>query len=438
MGRNSENSSKPPSQDPIAPRQSRAERRRAAREVVRRQGKQPGAPGASLARREPDEVVRHAPVRCQGCGRDLSAAEVVGKVVRQVLDVPPVSVIAIDHVAERRRCACGHETVGTFPPAARAPVCWGPEIRALAVYLMDRQHLPLERTAELLAELLDAPVSTGWLYSVQAEAAGRLSEFVAVVRAGLAAAPVLHADETGTRVGTAKAWVHTLTTNLLTLLVVHPKRGREAMEDIGVLGEFAGTLVHDGFASYDVFTGITHAQCGAHLVRHLASAGKRRPLRILVHGDDRGSWCRPPTSFGSAAAREPLGDRAALRARFQQAVGQHHEHRVRQRRGLRATLPMASKCDSRPRRRKYSWQAATPPTAGRTLSGELAGPRTSSPRHSCRRRVDHPVRLPGLTQLGHLAAGAAAFGGCSSRPRARPRRATGTHTASRRAVVPSS
>ena len=106
MGRNSENSSKPPSQDPIAPRQSRAERRRAAREVVRRQGKQPGAPGASLARREPDEVVRHAPVRCQGCGRDLSAAEVVGKVVRQVLDVPPVRVIAIDHVAERRRCAC--------------------------------------------------------------------------------------------------------------------------------------------------------------------------------------------------------------------------------------------------------------------------------------------------------------------------------------------
>ena len=52
----------------------------------------------------------------------------------------------------------------------------------------------------------------------------------------LAAAPVLHADETGTRVGVQQAWVHTLTRNLLTLLAVHPKRGREAFEDIGVLG----------------------------------------------------------------------------------------------------------------------------------------------------------------------------------------------------------
>jgi transposase len=293
IGRNSENSSKPPSQDPLAPRQSRAERRRAARESLRRQGKQPGAPGANLARRAAAEVVAHAPACCSSCGADLSGAEVVGTVVRQVLDVPPVTVTATDHVAERRRCGCGHETVGTFPAEARAPVCWGPEVRALAVYLMDRQHLPLERTAELLAELLDAPVSTGWLYSVQAEAAGRLEEFVDVVKAGLVASPVLHADETGTRVGTSKHWVHTLTSNLLTLLVVHPKRGREAMEDIGVLGEYAGTLVHDGLASYDGLTGVTHAQCGAHLVRHLASVGRT---------DRYSPWCKEMTELLLAAA----------------------------------------------------------------------------------------------------------------------------------------
>jgi transposase len=306
MGRNSENSSKPPSQDPVAPRQSRAERRRAAREAVRRQGKQPGAPGANLARREPDDVVPHAPTRCGSCGEDLSAAEVVGKVVRQVLDVPAVSVTATDHVAERRRCACGHETVGSFPAAARAPVCWGPEVRALAVYLMDRQHLPLERTAELLAELLDAPVSTGWLYSVQAEAAGRLEGFVEVVKAALCASPVLHADETGTRVGVDKRWVHTLASNLLTLLVVHPKRGVEAMEDIGVLGEYAGTLVHDGFKSYDTFENITHAQCGAHLVRHLASVGRT---------DRYSSWCNEMTELLLRAADAAEAAAAAGKAK---------------------------------------------------------------------------------------------------------------------------
>jgi transposase len=325
IGRNSENSSKAPSQDPVAPRQSRAERRRAARESLRRQGKQPGSPGANLARRTPQELVRHPPACCRSCGADLAGAEVVGEVVRQVLDVPPVAVTATDHVAERRRCRCGHETVGQFPEAARAPVCWGPEVRALAVYLMDRQHLPLERTAELLAELLDAPVSTGWLYSLQIEAASRLDAFVEVLKAGLSAAPVLHADETGTRVGTARHWVHTLTSNLLTLLVVHPRRGREAIEDIGVLGDYAGVLVHDGLASYNGLDGLTHAQCGAHLVRHLASVGKV---------DRFAPWCKEMTELLLQAADAAEAAASAGRRRVHSrsaAVIRLHYHEILER-----------------------------------------------------------------------------------------------------------
>ena len=321
LGRNSENSSKPPSSDPVAPRQSRAERRQAAREAVRRQGKQPGAPGANLARLEPDAVSRHTPFSCESCGEDLASAEVVGTVVRQVLDIPPVAVTATDHVAERRRCQCGHETQGVFPPAARAPVCWGPEVRALAVYLMDRQHLPLERTAELLAELLDAPVSTGWLCSVQAEAAGKLDVFVQAVKAGLSVSPVLHADETGTRVGVRRAWVHTLGSNLLTLLVVHPKRGVEALEDIGVLGDFTGTLVHDGWASYDAFEDVVHAQCGAHLIRHLASVGQSAAYA---------PWCAEMTeillSAKAAAEAAALAGRHKVQARAAAAIRlRYHE-----------------------------------------------------------------------------------------------------------------
>ena len=85
---------------------------------------------------------------------------------------------------------------------------------------------------------------------------------------------MLHADETGTRVGLAKAWVHTLTADRLTLLCVHERRGREALADIGVLSRFSGTLVHDGYSSYDAFADLVHAQCGSHLLRHLAALGK--------------------------------------------------------------------------------------------------------------------------------------------------------------------
>jgi transposase len=271
--RDSTTSSKPPSTDPIEPRKSRAERRAEARAAKRRQGKQPGAPGAHLARRDPDDVIGYRPVCCRGCGADLSAAEVVGEVRRQVIDLPKVTPVVTDHVAYRCRCACGTETVGPLPAAAKAPVCFGPEVRCFAVYLLDRQHLPVERTAELIADLLGVEVSTGWLCQVQLEAAAKLAPFITELKDRLAAEPVLHADETGTRVRTTKHWVHTVCSGLLTLIAVHPKRGREALEDIGVLGAYAGTLVHDGYASYD-YLDSAHAQCHAHLVRHLKEVGK--------------------------------------------------------------------------------------------------------------------------------------------------------------------
>ena len=267
--RDSNNSSRPPSLDQTAARKSRADRRAEARAAKRAQGKQPGAPGAYRARRDPDAVVVHRPPCCGGCGRDLADAELVGEVRRQVVDIPAVTPVVTDHVAYRCRCACGTETVAGFPPEARSPLCYGPAVRALAVYLLDRQHLPLERTAELIGDVLGVDVSVGWLCGVQLEAAGKLGGFIGSLKDRLGGEPVLHADETGTRVRTTKHWVHTVCGGLLTLIAVHPKRGRKALEDLGVLGAYAGTLVHDGYASYDYLDAASHAQCGAHLVRHL-------------------------------------------------------------------------------------------------------------------------------------------------------------------------
>jgi transposase len=273
--RDSSNSSKPPSADPVATRKKRAERRAEARAAMKRsQGKQPGAPGANLERRRPDRTVGYTPVSCRCCGADLAEAVVVGEVVRQVIDLPRIEPTVTDHVAYKRRCACGAVTVADLPPEAKAPVCWGPEVRAFALYLLDRQHLPVERCAELLADVLGAPVSTGWLCALRSEAAGKLAPFIAEVSRQLRAAPVVHADETGTNIRTTKHWVHTVTTGLLTLLVVHPKRGVEAMRDMGVLDGYTGTIVHDGWAPYETFTDAAHAQCGAHLLRHLDHAAE--------------------------------------------------------------------------------------------------------------------------------------------------------------------
>jgi transposase len=66
LGRDSSNSSKPPSSDGLG-KPARAECRADERAERRRPGKQPGAPGAHLAQvAQPDEVALHAPGRCGG------------------------------------------------------------------------------------------------------------------------------------------------------------------------------------------------------------------------------------------------------------------------------------------------------------------------------------------------------------------------------------
>jgi transposase len=69
LGKDSSNSSKPPSSDGLG-KPSRAARRGAGRAEGRRPGKQPGAPGAHLAQvEEPDEVPGTLPTGAAGAAR---------------------------------------------------------------------------------------------------------------------------------------------------------------------------------------------------------------------------------------------------------------------------------------------------------------------------------------------------------------------------------
>ncbi len=269
LGRDSSNSSKPPSSDGLR-KPARAGRQDHERAAPRRPGKQPGAPGAHLAQvAEPDEVAWHTPGRCGGCGADLAAAPVVGVEARQVFDLPALRLLATEHRAERRRCGCGTTTAAAFPDHVRAAACYGPGVRALVCYLCVHQHLPVDRAAQLLADVLGAPVATGTLAAVVAEGAAGLDGFLATVRDQLAAAPVAHFDETGARVAGRLHWVHSASTSLLSLFTVHAKRGKVAMDQAGVLPGFVGVAVHDGWAPYWSYTQATHALCGAHLLREL-------------------------------------------------------------------------------------------------------------------------------------------------------------------------
>src|SRR5207237_10750116 len=156
----------------------------------------------------PDEVVRHRPTVCRQCREDLSA--VPGRVAerRQVLDVPEIRLLAHEHQIEAICCPTCHTTsLGRFPASVSAPVQYGPNLQALAVYLHQGQLLPTARTCEALAALCGCQISEATLLQWSELAAERLATTVERIAELIGASQLRHGDETGIRVYGLSHWL---------------------------------------------------------------------------------------------------------------------------------------------------------------------------------------------------------------------------------------
>ena len=263
----SQNSSNPPSSDPppphTPPRSQRSVR-------GKKRGGQIGHRGTSLHQvARPDSIVVHAPTACGGCGQPWADAPVVTTLRRQVFDVPEVRVMVTEHQALTKACGgCAQQTSATFPPDVRSLTQYGTRLRAAALYLITAQFVPYDRTVALLHALYGVDISPATLCRIVATSATTLAPVTERIKAGLTAAPRVHFDETGISVGGVGQWVHSASSPTLTYYAVHPKRGLGATEAIGILPDFRGVAVHDGWASYRRYA-CTHALCNAHHLREL-------------------------------------------------------------------------------------------------------------------------------------------------------------------------
>lgn len=276
LSRNSKNSNTPPSQDVFG--LSEEEKRQAESKPAGRRGKRAGAPGRALGMVEdPDSVEDHRPGVCGGCGSGLEEMPSAGFARRQVHDVPLVTVKVTEHRLHRVCCGCGHITTADAPEqVAGSPASYGANLRALAVYLVVFHHVPVERCAQLIADLTGAAVSTGWVSAMVGEAAELTAHSLNLIRALLVLGHILHADETTMRISGRRRWLHVACTEHLTLLGLAP-RSRAGADSLGVLPHFRGTLVHDCLSLYAGYPGAAHQLCGAHLVRELTAAEQDHP-----------------------------------------------------------------------------------------------------------------------------------------------------------------
>jgi transposase len=265
LNKDSRNSSKPPSGDGFGKR-TRSLRRKSDRPS----GGQDGHPGQTLEwKGEPDVVKRHPVGTCAGCGASLATVPVAEILARQVVDIPPIERVVTEHQVEVKACPqCGQVNQGSFPPEANTVVQYGPRLKGMMVYLMDGQLLPSKRVCEVLQDLGGVRVSEGTLYTAREQCFEALAPIEQGIQQAIQDVALIHVDETGLRVKQRLWWLHVASTQELTYYFVHPKRGQGAMDEMGVLPEFSGHAVHDGWTSYQRYD-CQHVLCNAHHLREL-------------------------------------------------------------------------------------------------------------------------------------------------------------------------
>jgi transposase len=269
LGKDSHNSSKPPSSDglkkPAANEQSLRPKGK------RKVGGQQGHKGHHLEfSTSPDKIEAHNTHYCEHCSQALSEEDIIGFQARQVIDLPELRMETTEHRVMQSQCPHCHQTTqAEFPIGVDNYVQYGNRVKALSVYLKNEQLIPYERQSELLRDLFGHTPSLATLIEAEQQCYQNLEGLEKATKNAVMEAPVACFDESGLRIEGSGHWIHTASTPDLTVYFVHKGRGSEAIKTGGILQHYKGVAVHDSYASYPTFEDCNHALCNAHHLREL-------------------------------------------------------------------------------------------------------------------------------------------------------------------------
>jgi len=267
LNKNSHNSSKPPSTDSLAREKPKPKSSRI--KSGKKPGGQPGHVGKTLAFVDnPDKTIVHKVKRCKNCGKNMEEEIATDYERRQVFDIPPIKIFVEEHKAEIKKCSCGCTNIADFPEEVKSSVQYGPRITSSAVYLHDYQLIPYDRCCELLSDICGCELSPATLIKAENTCFEKLEPFEIEIKKLLSHSPVVHFDETGSRVNGQRHWLHVASTSQMTYYMVHAKRGSIAMDAMAILPGFTGTAVHDFWSPYFKYD-CNHSLCNTHTTREL-------------------------------------------------------------------------------------------------------------------------------------------------------------------------
>jgi transposase len=238
----------------------------------KRPGRKPGDDyGKQFSRAEPERIdethTAPLPAACPHCGgrhvapthtAEQFQTEVVCQVVQRKFVV---------HVGQCR--ACGQRVQGRHPlqtsdALGAARVQLGARAHALIAWLNKRLGLSHGKVQEFFQRLFALRIGRATSCRSMLRTAHLAEPAATEIRQQIRGSPYLVPDETGWRIGGRLAWLHVAVGESETVVQVERGRGYEPLANLVGL-DYAGRLIHDGWAVYDKFCRAEHQQCLTHL-----------------------------------------------------------------------------------------------------------------------------------------------------------------------------
>jgi transposase len=285
LGRDSTNSSLPPSRDlPMTRQQRRAEARRRAKESLRKQGGQPGHEGKTrelAASERVDRRFEHLPAGCE-CGYRFAGGEerVGDPVVRQQWELPEVVPLVFEHRLHRLVCPlCGKAALaddnGVPGPG------FGPRLEAHIAALAGVYRLSRRQIVQVVVEMFGVPISLGAVDAVIGRMSVALADPWRELRDAVRQADAVHADETSWRLQGATNWLWVAAAALMACYRIDPHRSQQAAKEL--LGEdFGSFVITDRYVGYHWLDVLQQQLCWCHVIRQFTDLSQRqgRPGRL--------------------------------------------------------------------------------------------------------------------------------------------------------------
>ena len=209
---------------------------------------------------------------CQHCGTDVSS---VPQIICQAYDHIEIAEIKPDITRvtlSGGTCPCCAKRFKAPPPQGLEPGSpFGPNLRALVVYLRFTQGISFERLAKLLSDLLGLDISEGALVNMLEAARHPFAAQTSLIRARLLCGTAMESDETGLRVGKRNWWLWVFHHKHNAVFVVEPSRGKAV--PMAFLGQHRPDFwVSDRYGAQLGWSAKENQVCLSHLIRDVQYA----------------------------------------------------------------------------------------------------------------------------------------------------------------------